>query len=306
MAVLIGSANINEFGELEGGKPGDQTGKEVTIQNWYLHSKGWFVIRAIDPLVRKKIAENMRNICANNNVGYSYWDNCMGLLNESKKYGYDASKVKIKVDTNCAKSVVVCIRYAGVNVDDFHTGSEIVACQKTNAFYILKEDAFCKSSDYLLEGDILVTRTKGHTVVVLSDGAKAANVVPYEIFNCVHCNLRKGPTVNYKKIVGLDSGDTVLLYGWASSGWGLVLYKDFFGYVSPMYLKQWTKVNASYSTWLRDKAGKDIGAQIISISKGTNAYISGKTTKVGNTTWYNTFYKGREGWASSLYLKVVK
>lgn len=35
------------------------------------------------------------------------------------------------------------------------------------------DDAHCKSSARLLRGDILVTRTKGHTVVVLSNGAKA-------------------------------------------------------------------------------------------------------------------------------------
>ena len=35
------------------------------------------------------------------------------------------------------------------------------------------DDAHCKSSARLLRGDILVTRSKGHTVAVLSDGAKA-------------------------------------------------------------------------------------------------------------------------------------
>ena len=36
-----------------------------------------------------------------------------------------------------------------------------------------RSHAHCKSSARLLRGDILVTRTKGHTVVVLSNGAKA-------------------------------------------------------------------------------------------------------------------------------------
>ena len=40
MAVRIGSARINEKGTTTGGKAGDQTGGEVSIQNYYLHRKG--------------------------------------------------------------------------------------------------------------------------------------------------------------------------------------------------------------------------------------------------------------------------
>lgn len=40
-------------------------------------------------------------------------------------------------------------------------------------FTVYEDGAHCNSSDRLLRGDILVTRTKGHTVVVLSDGAAA-------------------------------------------------------------------------------------------------------------------------------------
>ena len=35
MAVLIGSARIDENGRAHGGKAGDQNGKEVSTQNWY-------------------------------------------------------------------------------------------------------------------------------------------------------------------------------------------------------------------------------------------------------------------------------
>ena len=65
MAVLIGSARSDERGKITGGKVGDQTGKEVSTQNWYLHKKGWVVIRANDPAVREKIAKSMEMICAN-------------------------------------------------------------------------------------------------------------------------------------------------------------------------------------------------------------------------------------------------
>ncbi len=41
--VKLGSARIDENGHATGGKAGDQTGKEVSTQNWYKHNKGWRV-----------------------------------------------------------------------------------------------------------------------------------------------------------------------------------------------------------------------------------------------------------------------
>ena len=46
MAVKIGSARIDENGKAHGGAAGDQTGKEVSTQNWY--SRNWRVFRAKD------------------------------------------------------------------------------------------------------------------------------------------------------------------------------------------------------------------------------------------------------------------
>ena len=40
------------------------------MQAWYLHSKGWIVIRAKDPTAREKIATNMEAGCRNNHIGY--------------------------------------------------------------------------------------------------------------------------------------------------------------------------------------------------------------------------------------------
>lgn len=35
MAVKVGSARIDENGRATGGRAGDQTGKELSIQSWY-------------------------------------------------------------------------------------------------------------------------------------------------------------------------------------------------------------------------------------------------------------------------------
>ena len=63
MAVKVGSARIDENGKAHGGQAGDQTGKEVSTQSWYLHSKGWRVFRAKNPSVAEKIAQCMERAC---------------------------------------------------------------------------------------------------------------------------------------------------------------------------------------------------------------------------------------------------
>ena len=173
MSVLIGSARINENGSINGGAAGDQTGREVSTQAWYLHSKGWIVIRAKDAAAREKIARNMQAICDNDNIGYCQ-DHRSTLTAAAKPYGYDASKVVKKVEVDCSEAVRNCLLYAGIIIGAFSTAGEVSALKGTGKFDILEDDLHCKSPDYLLRGDILVTKTKGHTVVVLSDGARTS------------------------------------------------------------------------------------------------------------------------------------
>ena len=73
MAVYVGSARIDENGNAYNGKAGDQTGKEVSTQKYYVHSKGWRVFRAKDRKAALKIAEAMEAACANKYIGYDQW-----------------------------------------------------------------------------------------------------------------------------------------------------------------------------------------------------------------------------------------
>lgn len=177
MAVKVGSARIDERGRASGGKAGDQTGKEVCIENWYKHSLGWYVIRAKSATVREKIAQDMEWACVNPNIGYDQGQN-MTLWTVASKVGFNCKKVKTPCETDCARLTRVCVKYAGVNVPDYYTGNEVQVLKGTGAFQILTAAKYCNSSDYLLRGDILVTRTKGHTVVVLTNGAKAVAPKP--------------------------------------------------------------------------------------------------------------------------------
>ena len=67
MAVIIGSARQDEHGKAYGGQAGNQSGREISTQNWYLHSKGWRVLRAKDAGVGQRLAIAMRAACENKN-----------------------------------------------------------------------------------------------------------------------------------------------------------------------------------------------------------------------------------------------
>ena len=171
MGVRIGSARIDERGRATGGKAGDQTGREVSEQPWYRHKKGWVVLRPVDAKKAQKIAQAMRAACANNNIGYDQSQN-KTLWYAAEPYGYDISKVTKPVETDCARLVRVCCAYAGIIAQDFYTGDMVSKLMATGEFIRLTDAKHCDRSEYLAVGDILVTRTKGHTVVVLTDGPR--------------------------------------------------------------------------------------------------------------------------------------
>ena len=146
MAVTVGSAR-SSFGNA---LPGDQSsGKEVSTQAWYLHSKGWYVYRAKDLETRRKIADAMEKACKNDDIGYSQPSRNM-LWNDVKSVGFDPSKTTKKVNTDCSALVRVCCAYAGIKLDDFITSSEGTRLLASGKFDRLTDDKYCKKPDYLM------------------------------------------------------------------------------------------------------------------------------------------------------------
>ena len=173
MAVRVGSARIDERGKAYGGKAGDQTGRELSTQKWYLHKKGWRVFRAVKREQALKIAADMEAACKNSHIGYDQWQRNT-LYKAAEPLGFDCAKVKTNCETDCSALVRVCCAYAGIMglPSDFRTGNMPANLLKTGAFVELKGAKYTDQSAYLGKGDILVTKTHGHTVVVLDDGAK--------------------------------------------------------------------------------------------------------------------------------------
>ena len=175
MAVKIGSARIDENGRAHGGAAGDQTGREVAVQDWYLHKKGWRVFRCADPEKAELMAQNMQAACDNPNIGYDQYQR-HALYKAAKPAGFNLSKVKTRCETDCSALIRVLLARIGVDVpEEFRTGNMPSYLKKSGMFAELTGDRYQKQSAYLRRGDILVTKTSGHTVMVLSDGPKAGS-----------------------------------------------------------------------------------------------------------------------------------
>lgn len=182
--VYVGSARSDERGKANSGKAGDQNGgKEVSKQKWYKHSKGWRVLRCKIPEMRKFIAEAMEWACANNLIGYDQYQR-LTLYNDVKAFNFNPSKTTKAVETDCSALVRVCVLYAlrktGRNnsIADFITSNQASVLLATGLFEELKGTKYTNQPDYLMAGDILVTKTKGHTVIVLNSGDKAGDDTP--------------------------------------------------------------------------------------------------------------------------------
>lgn len=163
--IIIGSARIDESGKVSGGKAGDQkqisstndTKGEVSMQDFYVHSKGWYVLRPKDAKVAKKIANAMKQACNNANIGYDQ-SNRLGII----KYG---TATQTKTECDCSSLVRQCIKEAtGKDVGNFVTTNEPHYLEKSGLF---DDRITYESGVKLYTGDIIVTKIKGHTAVVV-------------------------------------------------------------------------------------------------------------------------------------------
>lgn len=276
--VKIGSSRIDENGKLSGGVAGDQTGLEVAIEPWYLHSKGWVIIRAKDDAVRERIAQCMEAACANDNIGYNQdggWD----VYDLSKPYGWDCSKISKPCSSDCSNLVRTCIAYAVQKaVQWFSTLNEVVVLSALDIFEIITDAKYTKTDAYLKRGDILCTCTQGHTVVVLDDGSK----VECEIIstgNTTLCGTGIGTAVAKQAMHVRDGASTsatsytVILAGVAvevlaltASGW----YKIVWPGASCGYA--YTKAGEAYYSYTGKISGFAVGDAVSFV--GGKQYIS--------------------------------
>ena len=258
VSVKVGSARIDEHGNAYGGAAGDQTGREVATENWYYHKLGWVVLRAKDAKVAEKLASAMEKACKNSNIGYDQYQRNT-LYNAVKDKGFDPSKATSKCETDCSALVRVCLAYAGINVQDFTTAGEKLVIMATGKFE-QRPDKESKAEKYMKRGDILVTKSSGHTVIVLNDGSNVQSSSNNSNATKPPSQSNSAPVAATKKIVATK----------AAKGFNSAYGRAFT-----------TTVNCN----IRDGAGV-INRSLGVLPKGTSARCYGYFTKYLGTIWY--------------------
>ena len=174
--TYIGQACANERGGLSGGQAGDQTKGEVRISKWG-SGYGWiYVYRAVDPAIRLKLAQAMKDTCANNNIGYdTKQPDRYSAYDLAEKNGHNIKDINKKCETTCSQAVSMCMRAAGVPKKyaprhfDIATMTRVMRTNKM--FKCYRGKSYTQSTLKLQPGDILLS--SHHTAIV----TKAKNVV---------------------------------------------------------------------------------------------------------------------------------
>lgn len=195
MSVILGSARIDERGRANSGAAGDQkqTSKpdyrgEVSMQEFYVHNKGWIVARFKNPEHAKKAAKAMETACNNPNIGYDQYQR------DGLAPGREDVDTKKKVETDCSALVRRCIYDAtGKDVGNIRTITMHTALPKSGLFEPLKNYT---SGMKLQTGDILFTGrlgapVSGHTVIVVK-GADAGSGSSDKNSKVAQPTLKKG------------------------------------------------------------------------------------------------------------------
>jgi uncharacterized protein YgiM (DUF1202 family) len=206
-----------------------------------------------------------------------------------------------------------------VSLPNFRTPTEPAALLDSGAFVELKGAKYTDSDKYLKRGDILVTRTQGHTVVVLSNGSKAGGDD-----DPVDDSLRRG-----------DSGPEVAAMQQLLLKWDPNCLPEYgadgdFGKETEDAVKAFQKEKGLPVTGVYDAAtekalleavcgwveitggsvnvraapgveAKDIGT----VHRGDRLPYQGVTQQAGGRDWYLIIYENQNGWVSSKYAELV-
>lgn len=256
MGIIFGSARIDENGNISGGKAGDQTGQEVSTQSYYMHSKGWYVLRPKSADVATKMATAMQQACDNNNIGYDQ-NQRTTVWSALKQYG-SLKNISVPCEGDCSLLIRCCVYQAtGRDVGNFDTSAEAGVLEASGLF----EKRFSlSSSSQLYNGDVLVTKSKGHTVIVVSGRPRSSSsnsnnssststwkATGTATCNASNVNYRSGAGTNYTSYGKLGKGNRFEVDGQTKNGWVHINVNGTIGWISGQYVTYDSNSNQSSS-----------------------------------------------------------
>ena len=171
--VKIGHARISEHKTIDGER-GDQNKAEVSITEYY--NKPWgYVIRAKNLQMGLRIANAMKMICSNDNIGYGqHFRN--DIITEGEKVDWIFKDIKKPINCDCSSAVTACVINAGISKSKVYKGNSMTTrnmrttLEKTGEFDVIPVKSL-KPEDLML-GDILLAEGSHTAVVVEIDEVK--------------------------------------------------------------------------------------------------------------------------------------
>ena len=306
--ILIAHANINEIGQISGGKPGDQSGTEVCVQPYFDH-KWEYIIRPTDPELAEKMAADACIVAGNENVGYSQEDR-YSMYTLAKLNNFDFAKIEKPCCTDCSQFAATLAIANGLKVSPFvYTGNIIDALLATGKF----EKHTFKSKDDLRRGDFLITVTKRHIVIVVQ-GAFGEGGLFSETPEAVAEVYGKAVVTVYS----MPDESAKVLKAWPELGVGNLVdicdeYEDWyyiriagkhFGWLQKMYLLKKTSVRKgkiSSDVHLRTNPGATFKSMAV-MPKNASVDICDEKPAPNGATWYYVIYRGIYGFCSARYV----
>ena len=262
MGILVGHASCDENGKAYGGKQGDQTNREVRLDEWY--GKGWdYVLRPKTKELAEKSAQACEAACKNNNIGYDQHRRNT-LYANAVAVDFDLSKIEKPCSCDCSSLQHVCSIAGGSGLsygsNGLTTRTMVNAFAGSGNYEKMSATKYTSSDKYLKRGDVLV-KEGSHTLMVLEDGeavkktklttTQSSIKVEYaknkskdydkKYIATSDLNLRAGAGTSKDKVTVIPKGASVRCYGYytnvGNTAWLYVVFGKYKGFCSSKYLQ---------------------------------------------------------------------
>lgn len=172
--IRIAEAYSDENGKARGGVPGDQTGQEIKIREWYERTGGWSVyIECTDPMLAQAAAWNMELIAETENFGYNQDDRWEGYRQIIEGGSIDEA---LPGDFDCSSLCLAAYILAGLNIEPYegYTGNMERILLETGLFKSYRDDAHLESPKLAKIGSMYLEPGK-HVLMVLDEPINEAD-----------------------------------------------------------------------------------------------------------------------------------
>ncbi|MEA4869889.1 MAG: SH3 domain-containing protein [Christensenella sp.] len=245
----IAHAFSDENKQAKGGQAGDQTGREIFVQNWYERDGGWEVyLEPTDRDMAEAAAATAIDIAEDDSFGYDQsqrWTGAEAIADAGDIFSAEASEF------DCSSFVDTVYGINGLEIERGYTGNLEQRYVDTGLFIAHREPKYLKSGKYATVGGLYLTAGKHVAIVVEADENPAETeadedepITEEETFTPYVLVLG---SVNVRKTAGTDGklfyiahrGDRLPYLGADASGWYEVETPKGNGFISnkPKYTK---------------------------------------------------------------------